>query len=414
MRILHTSDWHLGRSFKGVDLLDSQREVVERIVALTIEHDVELVVIAGDLFDRAYPPSPAVDLLDQALTSLRATGAQVAAISGNHDSASRVGVDDRLLNTLGVAKRGQVARLLEPLVVTDPADGGPPVVVYLIPFLEPSTAAPQLTALGTDPGLDPEDVANDKTDGTSTVGSARRRVTQDSVVRMAAQLIRAHHAGFGSARSVVVAHTFVAGGEVGESERALSVGDVDRVGIDAFDGFDYVALGHLHRPQSLGGQRLAYSGSPLPYSFSEEGQHKSVRIVDLGTDGTVDVDVVPLGCGRKLSTLTGTIDELLADPEHNGAEAAWVRVRLTDRHLPLQAMSRLRKRFPYVVELRHEPAGLIPATTVFGADTRSVERLSPTELALQFWTQLHGGDATSQERDLLERAIAAASVEAVQ
>lgn len=414
MRILHTSDWHLGRSFKGVDLLDSQREVVERIVALTIEHDVELVIISGDLFDRAYPPSPAVDLLDDALTALRATGAQVAAISGNHDSASRVGADDQLLNTLGVAKRGQVARLLEPLVVADPADGGPPVIVYLIPFLEPSTAARQLAALDTADAPATDAITNGEPDGEIAVGSARRRATQDSVVRNAAQLIRVHHAGLGSVRSVVVAHTFVAGGEVGESERALSVGDVDRVGIDAFDGFDYVALGHLHRPQALDGQRVAYSGSPLPYSFSEEGQQKSVRIVDLRPDGIVEVAVVPLDCGRPLATLTGTLDELLTDPTHGDAEAAWVRVRLTDQYLPLQAMSRLRVRFPHVVELRHEPVGFIPTTTVSGADARSVARLSPIELSLQFWAQLHGDDATSEVRDLLERAIAAASVEAVQ
>src|SRR5690606_30649435 len=131
-------DWHLGRTFHGASLLDEQAEVVDRVVALAVEHAVDLVVIAGDIYDRAIPPAPAVDLFDRALAELHATGARVVAITGNHDSAVRVGVGDRVLNELGVAVRGQVARLTDPIVIDDPADGGPPVAVYLVPYLEPS------------------------------------------------------------------------------------------------------------------------------------------------------------------------------------------------------------------------------------------------------------------------------------
>lgn len=399
MRILHTSDWHLGRSFHGASLLDEQAEAAERIVELAAEHQVELVVVAGDLFDRAIPPAPAVELLDATLARLRTTGARVAAISGNHDSAVRVRMHDRLLNELGVALRGDAARVAEPLVLAAPADGGPPVAVYLVPFLEPSVDAPVLAALGPAAPHGPDHEA----DGPG-------RATHDGAVRLATARIREHLASLGPARSVVVAHAFVAGGRVSDSERDLSVGGSDRVAEAAFDGFHLVALGHLHAPQEVAGPRLAYSGSPLPYSFSEEGQEKSVRIVDLAPDGSVHAEVVALGAGRPVRTLTGPLEELLADPAHAGAEAARVRARLTDAHLPNQAMARLRQRFPHALELRHEPPGRVDAGQAPARQMAELEAASPLDLALRFWADQQGAEPTDAEAALLERAVAATSL----
>ncbi|WP_323671771.1 exonuclease SbcCD subunit D [Candidatus Poriferisodalis multihospitum] len=206
-----------------------------------------------------------------------------------------------------------------------------------------------------------------------------------------------------------MAHTFVAGGTETDSERALSLGSIDRVGLSAFDGFDYVALGHLHRSQDFDNGRIAYSGSPLPYSFSEEGSTKSVRIVEMDAAGRCSTEVVPLGVGRPLRTLTGRFADLLENPELADTEAARVRVRLTDDELPLQAMARLQKRFPHAVVLEHMPDGrLAPGGTDIANAVASAETAS--ELTLRFWSDQHGRDATQPEREVLASAVAAAAV----
>ena len=151
----------------------------------------------------------------------------------------------------------------------------------------------------------------------------------------------------------------VVGGAPSDSERDLSMGNVEHVVIDAFDGFDYVALGHLHGPQAFADGRVAYSGSPLPYSFSEERHNKSVSIVELGPDGAATVDRVRLDVGMNVRSITGRLDELVSDRSHTEAETAWVRATLTDPELPHQAMARLKRRFPRVVELRHRPEGRV-------------------------------------------------------
>lgn len=446
MKVLHTSDWHLGRSFHGASLLDEQAEALDRIASLVESEGVELVIVAGDLFDRAIPPAPAVSLLGDVLARFHRAGAAVAAISGNHDSAVRVGGHDALLNHLGVALRGDHRRVAEPLVIEHPADGGPPVAVYLVPYLEPAAvavdllpdpgeppveaapvaaapAAPEVAPAGASERgstpslfdlLDVEPAPTPAPVPAAAAASGRSgRPTQDLVTRAAVEQVRAHAAGLGSVRTVVVAHTFVAGGAVSASERDLSVGNLERVSVATFDGFDLVALGHLHAPQTLGGDRIAYAGSPLPYSFSEEGQTKSVRLVDLATDGSVTATAVPLGVGRPVRTLVGTLDQLLTDPTLADAEDARIRARLTDAHLPNQAMARLRSRFPHAAELRHEPGGRVPEADDAFVTAGDLRRLEPIDLALRFWQEQEGSAAGAVEADLLTRALAAARAEAV-
>ncbi|MDE0134443.1 MAG: exonuclease SbcCD subunit D [Acidimicrobiaceae bacterium] len=394
MRILHTSDWHLGRSFHGESLLAEQRQAVDRLVEMTSDRNIDLVVIAGDLYDRAIPPTDAVRLFDDALVALHEADASVVAITGNHDSPSRVAVADRVLEQAGVAVRGDVSRCAEPLRF-EPDDGGPPVHIYPVPYLEPSLAGPELDRL---------DVTTGDADHQES-----RRASHDKVTDQATALIRRHASAAGPLRTVVVAHTFVAGGTETDSERALSLGSIDRVGLSAFDGFDYVALGHLHRSQDFDNGRIAYSGSPLPYSFSEEGSTKSVRIVEMDAAGRCSTEAVPLGVGRPLRTLTGRFADLLENPELADTEAARVRVRLTDDELPLQAMARLQKRFPHAVVLEHMPDGrLAPGGTDIANAVASAETAS--ELTLRFWSDQHGRDATQPEREVLASAVAAAAV----
>ncbi|MDM7953009.1 MAG: exonuclease SbcCD subunit D [Cyanobium sp. CZS 25K] len=381
MRLLHTSDWHLGRSFHGVSLLDEQAAAIERIAALAREHAVDAVLIAGDLYDRAIPPAEAVALFNDALARLSAGGTAVIAIAGNHDSHVRVSVYDPLLSAFQVTIRGDVGRAHEPVLVT-PRAGGAAVAIYPLPYLEPAVVGPALAG--------------------EPVRLRHQDVTRLAIARIRADLLeRPGH------RSVLVAHTFVAGGETSESERELTIGNVDRVSVDSFAGFDYVALGHLHGSQQLDGPRVAYSGTPLAYSFSEQHHTKSVRIVELAEDGTPSVQVVPLGVGRPLCTLRGPIDELCGDPRHTAATGARVRAILTDDTLPLQAMARLRARFPHIAELRHEPPEVSRSSGV--ERHRQVRQASsPLELATAFFTDQQGRAATTAEAGLLEAALAAA------
>lgn len=391
MRLLHTSDWHLGRLFHGASLLGEQAAALERIAELAAEAEVDAVLIAGDLYDRAIPPSEAVQLFNDTLARLSRAGAAVVAIAGNHDSHVRVSTYDGLLRSLGVTIRGDVRRAAEPVLV-EPRRGGGPVAIYPLPYLEPSVDGPLLA----DPG--PEEPLP--------------RLRHQEVTALALERIhrdrrrRDQHSG-GRHRSLLVAHTFVAGGEGCDSERELTVGNVDRVSVATFAGFDYVALGHLHGSQELDGPRLAYSGTPLPYSFSEEQQRKSVRIVELDAAGRARAEVVPLEVGRPLRTLEGGIEALLTDPRHEAAERAWVRVFLTDEHLPLQAMARLRQRFPHVAELRHRPPAVEPGSRG-ERDRRVREAASPLELATAFFTDQQGRAADPEEEALLRAALQAA------
>ncbi|MEZ5206661.1 MAG: exonuclease SbcCD subunit D [Acidimicrobiales bacterium] len=404
MRFLHTSDWHLGRTFHGASLLDEQRLVVDRLVELTAEARVDVVLVAGDLFDRAIPPTEAVALLDDALVRLRGTGARVVAIAGNHDSATRLSVNDRLLEEAGVAVRGDVARVVEPIVI-DPTDGGAPVAIYPLPYLEPTVAGPVLAALaGRDGDGGGPAAPEGSTDAVDDVPVGR--LSHQAVARLALDRVRAQAATLGPVRTVVVAHTFVAGGWQCASERDLSVGSVELVHTSTFDGIDYVALGHLHRDQAWDGDRIAYAGSPLPYSFSEEGAAKSVRLVELAADGTVHAEVVPLGVGRAVRTLTGTIDELLGGDAYAGATADRLRIVLTDRDQPMQAMARLQQRFPHAVVLEHQPDGVAAVPIGSVAGTVRAAR-SPLELAQAFWGDQHGTAADAAQTAVLTEAFAA-------
>lgn len=335
MRVLHTSDWHLGRHFHGAPLLVEQRRALERVTAIAREAAVDVVVVAGDLYDRAIPPADAVDLLAEALRELRGLGVPVVAITGNHDSPSRVGALDPLLRAGGVTLRGR----LDPAapVVVPATDGGPDLVVHPVPYQEPLAASLVEVAGGRD-----------------------RRPSQQEVLESALGAVRADLSARGPVRSVVVAHAFVAGAAPSDSERELSVGGVDRVPTSAFAGLTYVALGHLHRPQQVT-PRAAYSGSLLPYSFSETAP-SSVRVVEIAPDGRVEAEVVALGCERPVATVEGRLEALLADPAHAVVEGAWVRARLVDEVLPRHAMERLRDRFPHAVVLEHvRPRAVAPA-----------------------------------------------------
>jgi exonuclease SbcD len=382
VRLLHTSDWHLGRSFHGAPLLDQQMAAVERLVEVVREEQVEVVLLSGDIYDRQLPGGDAVQALSYALCELRAAGARIVGIAGNHDSSVRVGFAEPVLAAGGVSIRGEVASVGTPVVI-EGRDHGPPLAVYPVPYLEPEIARHRL-------GL-PE---------------ARGH---DALLRAALDRARADLASRGEGvRSVAVVHAFVAGGAACDSERPLTVGGSAEVSLGALAGFDYVALGHLHGRQVLADGRVRYAGSLLPYSFSERSHTKGAWLLDMAVDGSVSVEAVDLPAPRPLAVLEGTLDDLLASSAHADAERAWVHAVLTDPVLPPEAMARLRARFPHAVTLVHEPPIDLRERTAYA---ERVKGRTDLELALDFVDHVTGVPAEPDEEADLVAALSAVAAE---
>ncbi len=384
MRILHTSDWHLGRSFHSVGMLDAQAAYVDHLLAVVEAEQVDLVVLAGDVYDRALPPVDAVELADDTFARLASSRAQVVVSSGNHDSPARLGFNARLADAAGVHLRTRWQDVGAPVLLED-AHG--PVAVYGIPYLEPDAvrSAWDLPARSHEAAL----------------SAAMTRVRHDLAARP-------------GTRSVVLAHAFVAGSPdaaprmASDSERDISVGGIQIAPTRLFDGVDYTALGHLHGRQTLT-DAVRYSGSPLAYSFSETGHTKGSWLVDLGPDGVRAADFVPAPVPRRLARLRGRIDELLRDPAHAAAEDAWLQVTLTDGRRPTHAMARLRERFPHALMLAFEPEG---GAARRGPVTPRVDGRSDLDVALGFVAEVREMEATTEEELLLQLACDSCRIDA--
>ncbi len=375
MRFLHTSDWHLGRSLHRADLRAAQAAFLDHLVDTARSERVDAVLVAGDVYDRAIPPVDAVALYEDALARLRAAGPRVILISGNHDSARRLGVNAALVDQAGVHLRTRPQSLADPVVLAD-ADG--PVAVYGLPYLEPA-----LYVAGTEAGPRPG---------------------HEAALRAALGRVRADAAAREIARTVVLAHAWVAGGVPSASERDIALGGLGHVPASLFDQFSYVALGHLHGRQTLAGH-LRYSGSPLPYSFSEKDHQKGSWLVDLDADGAATAEWVPAPVYRRLATVSGHLDELLASPAHARYTQDFLAVTLTDPVRPEGAMDRLRARFPHVLTLEFRPEGGPADPRGYREKVRGRDDLA---VAAEFVRHVRSSDATGPERDLLAAAFAAA------
>lgn len=369
MRILHTSDWHLGRSFHREGMLGHQAAYVDHLLEVVEAERVDLVVVSGDVYDRALPHVDAVRLADEALARLAASRAKVVLTSGNHDSAQRLGFSSRLIDAAGVFIRTDASSVGTPVLLDD--EHGT-VAVYGLPYLDPD-AVREPWGLGA-------------RSHEAALTEAMRRVNADRAGR--------------AARSVVLAHAFVAGAEPSDSERDISVGGVSLVPTSVFDGVDYTALGHLHGRHTLT-DTVRYSGSPLAYSFSEAGHRKGSWLVDLGADGFERAEFVDAPVPRALARIRGTLDDLLHDLTLTEHEESWVQATLTDDVRPLQAMDRLRRRFPHTLVIGFEPVGgERPAVP-----TAKPQGRSDHAIALDFVHEMRGAPASRAEAALLQEAV---------
>ncbi|WAP52834.1 exonuclease SbcCD subunit D [Arthrobacter sp. ATA002] len=377
MRILHTSDWHLGRSFHGVGMLGAQQQFIDRLVDTVREQEVDAVLIAGDVYDRALPGVDVVRLLDSALDRITAAGAKVILSSGNHDSAARLGFGSRIFERGGVYLRTRISEIPDPVLLDT---GGIPVAVYGIPYLEPRLAGPELGV----------DTPHHET----VIAEAVRRIQDD---------VRRRASSGQPVLPVAMAHVFASGGITSDSERDLTVGGVGAVPLDLFGSFTYTALGHLHGRQELS-PSVRYSGSPLPYSFSEARQHKGGLLVEFDAAGLVSVEPVLWPAPRRLAVLKGTLEHLLADPGLTEAEGAYCQVTLTDDERPAKAMERLRTRFPDTLVLSFEPAsGPRAANQTYSQ--RLARATDDLEICCGFLDHVRSRQADEQEKKLFAEVL---------
>jgi exonuclease SbcD len=344
---------------------------------------VDVVLVAGDVYDRAVPPVDAVEMCEDALLRLHDTGARIVLISGNHDSARRLGFGSALLDKTGVHLRTQVTKLARPVLLEDRHG---PVAVYGVPYLEPDAVRGEFPSNS--------ETGNSEKGHAGVLGHAVRGIQADADAR-------------GVRRRVVMAHGWVTGGAASESERDITVGGVGQVPADIFNGLSYVALGHLHGQQTLAAH-LRYSGSPLPYSFSEATHRKGSWLVELDADGVARAERVPAPQYRRLSLLRGRLADLLGSPKYTEFEDDFVSVTLTDPSRPEGPMDALRTRFPHILVLAFEPEGAVPdagcyRARVAGRDDRAI--------AEEFVQHVRNAPATDGERRLLTDAFEAVRTE---
>ncbi|MDQ1513363.1 MAG: repair protein SbcD/Mre11 [Microbacteriaceae bacterium] len=374
MRLLHTSDWHIGRTFHTHSTLDHLGTVLGALVTAVREQNVDVVLVAGDVFDSAAPSTAAIELFQSALGGLRHAGAEVVITSGNHDSVARLGMHADWLGAAGIHLRTRHQRLDAPVTLRD--EHGP-VHVYGIPYLEPALLKHEHPAV--------------------PLGS------QEQALRFAMQRIRADLDDRGG-RSVVLAHCFAAGVPASDVERDISRGGIDLVPAAVFEGVDYVALGHIHGRATIA-DRVRYSGAPLHYSFGEAGKPRGGWLVDLGPDGVEAIDWLGLPVPKPLTEVTGSLDLLLEDPALAAAEGHWVKAVVTDRVRPTDGMRRLQRRFPSCVAFEWRPESVAdPGRATYAERVRG---RSDTEIVADFLALMRNGEGPSDfERRLVTDLLA--------
>lgn len=370
MKLMHLSDLHLGKRVNGFSMLDDQRYILKQITDVVDAEQPDGVLIAGDVYDKPVPPAEAVQLLDDFLWQLASRGRQVFLISGNHDSPERVAFGGRLMGQSGIhvspVYDGNVAPISLP-------DAWGEVHLYLLPFLKPSHV---------------------------------RRFYGEENIESYTDALRtaiAHMAVDESKRNVLLTHQFVTGAARSDSEE-VSVGGTDNVDGAVFACFDYVALGHIHRPQQVGRETLRYCGSPLKYSFSEAGHEKSITMVELGEKGNTTVRTVPLRPLHDLREIRGTYMEMTARTFYEGmARDDYFHITLTDETDVPNAIGKLRVIYPNLMKLDYDNARTRGSFQVEA--TVDVEHLSPMELFSRLYEKQNRQPMTGEQAAFMQGLI---------
>lgn len=371
MRFLHTSDWHLGKTLCNADLLQDQAHVLDQAVAMLRDTRAEALVVAGDIYDRAVPPKEAVALLDDLLNRVvRGLGVPVLLIAGNHDSPERLGFASGFLQAQGLHVAGPLVGEADPVVI-----GG--TAFHPLPYADPALAR-------------------------AAFGDGGIRTHQDALTAQLARARARHPEGL---PFVAVAHAFVTGSQVSDSELGLGVGGAGEVDVRVFEGCDYVALGHLHRPQEAGRPDVRYAGSPLKYSASEAGHVKAATLVELAPGEPARTEPLPFTPRRDLRRLRGRFEDLVQGA--GGSREDYLFLELVDDGPVLDAMARLREVYPNILGIQPAPRDVVPedGTEILGPDPRD---LDPERLFEAFVRQSAGRELSDEERALFREVAARA------
>lgn len=401
MRFLHTADWHLGRIFYGQYLTDDQAYVLEhQFFTILKEEKIDGILLAGDVFDRAVPPIEAIELWDSIITRLAMDyKVPLFVVSGNHDGAERLEVGRSMLGQSGIHIWGSPQHALQPFEF-EGADGR--VAICPMPFSEPRRIG---GALGLS-SSESKPVDTDMTD--DTLFSYVDDKVQEAVALNLHNYDQMYQAWSDylykqvpkQMRSIAISHAFVMGGEVGGSERTLSVGGSEQVSPHVFKNFHYTALGHLHGPQRMGADHIRYSGSPLKYSFDEHGQKKSFTIIDMDTNGKVDISTIPVEAKRDVVILEGYFEDLLNNTAlQTKHKDDYVQARLLDTMPIMDGMAKLRQVYHRCMTI--ELAGRI-ATPVVDMGDVVFKELDERQLFNQFAETVWKEPLTEAEQSYID------------
>ncbi|HHE0544673.1 TPA: exonuclease SbcCD subunit D [Vibrio parahaemolyticus] len=328
MKLIHTSDWHLGRQFHNVSLLEDQQAVLEQLIQYIENNPVDAVIVAGDVYDRSVPPTIAIELLNRVVKRICGElNTPMILISGNHDGAERLGFGSEQMKRSGLHIISNFEDMLTPVVIETKAAGH--VAFYGMPY------------------NDPEQVRYIYKEPVSTHDEAHKLLAE----KITEQFQSEH-------RNILISHCFVDGAIESESERPLSIGGSDRVSHEHFLNFDYVALGHLHQPQKKGEEYIRYSGSLMKYSFGEQNQKKGFTLVEIGKDGFIGAEHIELTAPHEMRIVEGELEQILEWGKTDPKNEDYLLVRLMDKHAILNPMEKLRTVYPNVLHLE-KPGMLI-------------------------------------------------------
>ncbi len=368
MKGIHTADWHLGKMVHGHSFLPEQRKQIEGITQLIKEESIDFVMISGDLFDRAIPPVEAIVVWESVLEEwVEDLGIQVFVIAGNHDSAVRLSFGNRFLEKQRVSILGDFSRFFDPLELIHGEEG---IQVYFLPYLD--------TAFLREILKQPEERS------------------REVLLRQAVEQIQKEWNP--KAFHLLLAHEFLLGGSVSDSERPLSVGGSQAIPYEVFEDFDYVALGHLHRAQRIGNDHIRYSGALYPYSFSEAGRVPSVEILYLGDHGSFERERREIKPEKTLRVIEGRLEEVLALPPSDD----YLCVRIQNREVILDLMGKLRERFPNTLRVERAQVG---ETKFEDSETTLRKTETPYDLFTSFFTDMTGEELLEPQATYLQKLL---------
>lgn len=377
MKVIHTGDWHIGKVINEISMLEDQIHILEELIKLLEVEKPDALIIAGDLYDRSVPPARAVEVLNHYLSKIvLELGIPVLAIGGNHDSGERLDFASKIMKAQGLYLEGNQKANVCKVTLKDTYG---PVDFYLLPYLDPAMA---------------------------------RHIYQDDEIKthqeaMERVLVDVNEDKEAAPRRVVIAHGYVTymsdSNEESESERPLSIGGTDKIHGSVFDGFNYVALGHLHGPQQIGSNRMRYAGSLLKYSFSEENQNKSMCIVEIDEQGEVDIRLHSLPILRDMRTIKGSIEELTSKSFYEGQSTQdYVFATLTDDGEVHEPIARLRAIYPNVMGVRKEAKETLAYESVSVKEHREKSKI---QLFEDFYENVTQKEFDEKRRELMLQII---------